>query len=117
LPASGPSATKLRARRRGLDRPGREAGAGFDRVSWEFAVRHPDLVSAWARDGGSLRFLAAADELALCWLLADAGRDGYQAVPFCEPDLGNALTAVAVYGAARLCSRYPLAMRGGENTR
>jgi len=40
-----------------------------------FSVRHPDVVSAWARDGGSLLFLAAADELALCWLLADAQRD------------------------------------------
>jgi hypothetical protein len=55
--------------------------------------------------------------LALCWLLADAERDGYQAVPFCEPDLGNALTAVAVYGGRRLCSRYPLALRGGDNRR
>jgi len=75
------------------------------------------VVSAWARDGGSLLFLAAADELALCWLLADAQRDGHQAVPFCEPDLGHALTAVAVYGADRLCSRYPLLMRGGDNRR
>ena len=36
-------------------------------------------------------------------------------MPFCEPDLGNALTAVAVYDARRLCSRYPLAMGGGDN--
>ena len=94
--------------------PGMQAVQGAH-AALEFSVRHPDLVSAWARDGGSLLFLAAADELALCWLLADAERDGHQAVPFCEPDLGNALTAVAVYGAARLCSRYPLAMRGGDN--
>ena len=96
--------------------PGAQAVQGAH-AALEFSVRHPDLASAWAREGGSLLLLAAADELALCWLLADAQRDGYQAVPFCEPDLGNALTAVAVYGASRLCSRYPLALRGGDNRR
>jgi hypothetical protein len=96
--------------------PGTQAVQGAH-AALEFAVRHPDLVSVWARGGGSLLFLAAADELALCWLLADAERNGYQAVPFCEPDLGNALTAVAVHGARRLCSRFPLVMGGGENRR
>ena len=96
--------------------PGVQAVQGAH-AALEFSVRHPDLVSAWARDGGPLLLLAAADELALCWLLADAERDGHPAVPFCEPDLGNAMTAIAVYGASRLCSRYPLAMRGGDNRR
>jgi hypothetical protein len=60
--------------------------------------------------------LKARDELALARLLALAERDGITAVPFREPDLGNALTAVALDSrASRLCRKFPLALshRGG----
>lgn len=78
----------------------------------EFSVRHPAAAAAWAAAGGSLLILAARDELALCWLLDDAARSGHPAAAFREPDLGGALTAVAVHQAGRLCARYPLALRG-----
>lgn len=60
--------------------------------------------------------LAAADELDLCWLCADAERGGFFFATFREPGLGDALTAVALGPeAARLCRKFPLAlMEGGE---
>lgn len=76
-----------------------------------FSVEHPELTADWS-PGGTLLLLAAPDELALCWLAADAERDGLPSASFYEPDLGGALTAVAVYGAGKLCSRYPLAGEG-----
>jgi hypothetical protein len=62
-----------------------------------------------------LALLEAPDELALCWLLGDAHQQGLSAVPFHEPDLDDALTAVALGpSAARLCRKFSLCMRGGE---
>jgi len=81
-----------------------------------FAVTHPGHAAAWSRAGGFLILLAAPDEAALHDLAARAA--GCPAAAFREPDLGGALTAVAVHGAGRLCARYPLAFpagRGGEN--
>lgn len=81
----------------------------------DFAVRHPELTSGWHEASNTLVVLAAADELALCWLLDDARRRQLVAVPFHEPDLGDALTAVALEPqAARLCSKYPLALAEGR---
>ena len=79
-----------------------------------FSVRHPDIAASWDREGGSLLFLCARDETALRWLLDDSGQAGHPAVPFYEPDLGNALTAVAVWDAARLCRKYPVALRSEQ---
>jgi hypothetical protein len=77
------------------------------------AVKHGTLVDQWDADGGFLIILAVPDELALCWLLADAGRDGQLAVPFHEPDLGGALTAVALTGGALpLVRKLSLALKG-----
>lgn len=80
----------------------------------DLAVAHPELTSAWHASSNTLVLLAVPDELALCWLLEDACRRQLIAVPFHEPDLGDALTAVALEPqAARLCSKYPLALAEG----
>jgi hypothetical protein len=51
------------------------------------------------------------DELALGWLYSDAATAGLRAASFHEPDLGGALTAVALEPAARyLVRRLPTAM-------
>lgn len=78
-----------------------------------FTLAHPLLVPE------TLAFLCVPDELALCWLLSGAERTGITAVPFHEPGLGGALTAVAVESAGRTLTRgYPLALpdRGGVKT-
>ena len=55
--------------------------------------------------------VAAEDELALGRVLIDARRAGLRVAPFYEPDLGGALTAVAIEPAGhRLAARLPLAL-------
>jgi hypothetical protein len=57
--------------------------------------------------------LAAEDELALGRILADAAGTGLRVAPFHEPDLGGALTAVAIEPAGfRLVARLPLTLAG-----
>jgi hypothetical protein len=62
--------------------------------------------------------LAVAHEPALAELYLDAKARGLRAIRFHEPDLGDALTAIALEPAARkLVTRLPLAlclMEGGE---
>lgn len=66
----------------------------------------------WHSGSNTLVLLAVPDELALSWLYADAVRAGLRAAPFHEPDLGGALTAIAVEPAARrLVAHLPLALR------
>ena len=61
-------------------------------------------------------FLAAPDELELCWLVSQLTEDEVFHSSFREPDLGNALTAVAVgSGGARPCRKYPLALQGDSH--
>jgi len=55
--------------------------------------------------------LAARDELSLIWLRADAIAAGLRVTSFCEPDLDDALTALAL-AAGRLLGRLPLALAG-----
>jgi hypothetical protein len=74
-----------------------------------FAACHPGTGAA----DGVLVVLAAAGELELCRLAEDAARGGYLTATWTEPDLGGQVTAVAVYDAARLCARFPLALREG----
>jgi hypothetical protein len=80
-----------------------------------FAIRHPQFAGEWDAASGTLVLLAAEDELALCWLLDRASRDGSLAVPFREPDLGGALTAVALLGASQpALTSLPLALAEGR---
>jgi len=77
----------------------------------QFAIAFPDLTALWQRDSGTLAILAAPDELALGWLYADVVQGGLRVVSFHEPDLHDALTAVALEPAARyLVRRLPTAM-------
>ena len=58
-------------------------------------------------------FLAARDEQALTWLAEDAADAGHAHTRFREPDLDDALTAVALEPAAhRLVRKLPLALTG-----
>jgi hypothetical protein len=60
--------------------------------------------------------LSAPDEASLAALCRAAAAAGLRAIPFREPDFGDALTAVALEPAAhRLVSHLPLALsRRGE---
>jgi hypothetical protein len=76
------------------------------------------LIEEWHRRSNILVLLAAPDELALAWLYEDATARGLRAVRFHEPDLGAALTAVALEPAARrLVAHLPLALSGRKEVR
>ncbi len=74
-----------------------------------FNDQHPDAAKVWE---GNLVVLTTKDAEALAQLATDLGRQ-HLLVCFHEPDLGGALTAIAVAGeAAPLLSALPLALRG-----
>jgi hypothetical protein len=77
----------------------------------EFAVAYPEIFVEWHRASNTLVMLATPDEASLSWLCADAAASGLRLIPFYEPDLGDALTAVALEPAARrLVAHLPLAL-------
>jgi hypothetical protein len=78
----------------------------------EFALAHPSLLRDWHGDSNTLALLAARDELALAWLCRDAIDAGLRHARFHEPDLGDALTAVAFEPAAGpLLKHLPTALK------
>ena len=80
-------------------------------AAFDFAVLQPDVVQDWHASSNTLVLLAVADEPALAELYVDAKARGLRAIRFHEPDLGDALTAIALEPAARkLLTRLPLAL-------
>ncbi len=78
----------------------------------EFAALHPELDKHWYTTSNTLAFLAAKDETSLEKLIEKATAKGVACAPFREPDLDNALTAVAFApDARRILSHLPLALR------
>jgi hypothetical protein len=79
----------------------------------EFCIKHPQLAADWHAVSGALVLLAAPDELELSRLHIDVAAAGLRAVPFHEPDLDGALTAIAVEPAGRrFLARLPLLLAG-----
>jgi len=77
----------------------------------EFAITYPTVFAAWHHESGVLVCAAARDELELPALYRSALAAGRRAVRFTEPDLDDALTAVALEPAAhRLVRHFPLAL-------
>lgn len=77
----------------------------------EFLVEHPEIAKDWHEQSNTLAFLVAPDEGALVRLLDRASDQDLRASAFREPDLGGALTAVALEPkAARLVRNLPLAL-------
>jgi hypothetical protein len=75
----------------------------------EFALTYPDVAAA----APVVVLLAVRDELDLSWLRADAIAAGLRLTSFQEPDLDDALTALALEPAAsRLVAGLPRALAG-----
>ena len=73
-----------------------------------FATEHPESTAAWE---GNLVVLRVPGEQGLAFLCATMASFGYNTSAFFEPDLGDALTAIAVGGeAAELLKGLPLAL-------
>lgn len=75
-----------------------------------FSAEHGEH-SRWA--SATLAVLAADSETTLEGLCENASRRGLRLSTFREPDMADALTAIAIEPSAltrRLCSRFPLAL-------
>lgn len=93
-------------------RPGAQAVQACH-AARQFAAEHPDLERAWFEASNTLALLAVPDEPALAQLAARASARGLRVAAFREPDLGDALTAIALEpgdGARRLCAGLPLTL-------
>lgn len=80
----------------------------------EFGEKHPEIDRLWYGKSNYLALLVAPDEEALNALVVKARRRGIRLAEFREPDLHEALTAVAMepsVAARRLCRKLPLAFR------
>ena len=77
----------------------------------DFAIAFPALTADWHASSNTVVVLAVRDELALSWLGQDAETAGLLIVKVHEPDLGGALTAIAVEPAGwRLLRSVPKAL-------
>ena len=77
----------------------------------QFAAEHPQVDRAWFSRSNALVLLSVADEDRLWQLLERARGHGIRAASFFEPDLGDALTAIALEPGTttrRLCRSLPL---------
>jgi uncharacterized protein (DUF697 family) len=84
----------------------------------DFAVAFPALTTDWHASSNTLVVLAVRDELALSWLGQDAQAAGLAIVMVHEPDLGGALTAMAVEPAGwRLFRGVPMAFASDPSLR
>jgi peptidyl-tRNA hydrolase len=95
--------------RRDLPAGAQAAQACHAALAW--ARAHPELAGEWVSGGETLVLLGAPDEPALARLHGAALARGLRATAWTEPDLGDALTAVALEpgdAARRLCGKLPL---------
>jgi hypothetical protein len=77
-------------------------------AAFEFGLSYPRLTADWHASSGVLVLLAAPSELELSRIHVDVAAAGLRAVPFHEPDLDGALTAIAVEPAGwRFLARLP----------
>jgi hypothetical protein len=79
----------------------------------EFLADHIAVEREWHRTSNHLAVLATCDERALADLLERARLRGIRSAVFREPDLGGAITAIALEPsdeARRLCRALPLAL-------
>lgn len=72
---------------------------------------HPEFVGPWQRDSQYLVLVSVPDEVALIGVASRALAAGLVVSTFHEPDLADAVTAVALEpgtAARRLCANFPL---------
>ena len=81
----------------------------------QFAADHSELDRPWFERSNTLALLSVSDEDALKRLADKADDLDLKLSLFREPDLGNALTAIALEPgprSQRLCRNLPLALGG-----
>ncbi len=79
----------------------------------EFSEHHPEIDREWYRTSNTLILKAVADEKALRRLADRARARGIRFSAFHEPDMGNAMTALAIEPSGKsLVQGLPLALAG-----
>ena len=79
----------------------------------EFSVQHPEVTKEWYAKSNYLGLLSVKSEPDLLLLAQKAEAKGIRVSLFREPDIGNAVTAIALEPAPaskKLCARLPLAL-------
>ena len=85
-----------------------------------YAQQDPEGMKKWLRDSQYVVVVAVPDDVGLHAVLERAAAEGVRAVVWREPDLDDAVTAVALQpgeAARRLCANLPLAGRPDRNVR
>jgi peptidyl-tRNA hydrolase len=80
----------------------------------QFTAEHPDRDTEWFKSSNYLALLSVANEVELMRLLVAASDAGLRCSAFREPDVGGAITAIAIEPhpkAAELCKSLPLALK------
>lgn len=79
----------------------------------QFAAEHPERCEAWMSRSNTLALLSVANEAELVQLARNADARGLRVSVFREPDIGNAVTALALEpDGRRLCRGLSLALAG-----
>jgi peptidyl-tRNA hydrolase len=95
-------------------RPGQQAVQAAHAMR-QFIADHPDIDRKWFEQSNTLAFLSVPDEKTLRKLVNKADDQDLRFSSFREPDLDNALTALAIEPSPlsrRLCKNLPLALGG-----
>lgn len=93
--------------------PGAQIAQSCHVVS-SFMQEHADIAKEWMENSNYIAVLASKDEQALLSLIERAKKKGVKFSIFVEPDLNNALTAVALEpcpDSKKLCSSFRLALK------
>jgi len=80
----------------------------------QFTAEHPEVDSEWFTKSNYLALLSVADEKELMRLIVAAADNGLRWSAFREPDVGGAITAIAIEPhpkAQELCKSLPLALK------
>jgi hypothetical protein len=79
-----------------------------------FCLTYPKLAEEWHNESNYLVCLSAPDEQSLFGIMKEILGKNFKVTPFCETDLKNELTAIAVEphpDIERMVSRLPLALK------
>lgn len=83
----------------------------------QFTAEHPEIDRLWFEQSNYLGLLSVSDEKELMNLVEQATAHEIHFSIFREPDIENEITAIALAPgpkSKKLCSRLPLALRGGK---
>ena len=97
----------------------RDMSAGYQAVQSchairQFTAEHPEIDDEWFKKSNYLALLSVENEIELMKLITSAHDQGLRWSAFREPDVGGAITAIAIepnLKTVNLCKDLPLALK------